>query len=603
MGSLGAALVREIKPARRAVRIARRACLLALLAVPLWAPHAWAGAIIDNGVVQLGVNDEGHLNVPGGLPSSGEGTTEVGLRYLPTGADAVSPGCECEGWGAADATSGVTGYANDSTGGAMNLTPVSFTSTASTAVSVVDVGDTMRVTHDYHPSTTPNLYETVVTLENTSDSPIDARYRRVMDWDVEPTAFSEFVSANIGTSTKLLDNNNDGFATADPLGADDSGTLDSVVTGNFTDVGPDDHGARFDFGLGTLAPGSSVSFKIFYGAAATEADANAARSAVGTEVFSFGQPDGGQTSGAPNTFVFGFAGVGGSVIPPAEDCDNGIDDDEDGAVDGDDSDCGECSDGVDNDNDGETDHPDDQGCADGQDPTEDPDAPQCSDRLDNDGDGATNFPDDPGCTSPDDDTESPDPDTEPPNTAIISGPTGTVRSTSASFRFSSSEPGSSFQCRRDGGAWAPCRSPKAYSRLPQGPHTFDVRATDRAGNTDATPARRNWRVDTVKPRVTTVSPSSSATRVAPTANVLATFSEAMRPSTVNGTTVKLVRRGTTTPLRATVTYDASRRRAKLDPRSSLARGAVYTATVTTRATDSAGNALAATKSWSFTVRR
>ncbi|HEX6651583.1 MAG TPA: discoidin domain-containing protein, partial [Thermoleophilaceae bacterium] len=90
----------------------------------------------------------------------------------------------------------------------------------------------------------------------------------------------------------------------------------------------------------------------------------------------------------------------------------------------------------------------------------------------------------------------PPPDTTPPDTAIdpSSGPTGTTTSTSASFTFSSSETGSSFECRIDNGAWGACTSPKSYSGLSTGSHTFDVRATDAAGNTDATPASRTWTV-------------------------------------------------------------------------------------------------------------
>lgn len=194
------------------------------------------------------------------------------------------------------------------------------------------------------------------------------------------------------------------------------------------------------------------------------------------------------------------------------------------------------------------------------------------------------------------------PDTTPPDTSITSGPSGTVRSTSASFGFSSSESGSSFECRRNGGAWAACTSPKAYSSLSQGSHTFEVAATDGAGNRDMTPAKRTWRVDTVKPVVKAVSPSSGATGVSPTVNVLATFSESMRSGTITRSTVKLVRKGTTTPVTATVTYDPALKRAKLDPSSSLRRGATYAATVTTGVKDLAGNPMAANKTWSFRVR-
>lgn len=86
-------------------------------------------------------------------------------------------------------------------------------------------------------------------------------------------------------------------------------------------------------------------------------------------------------------------------------------------------------------------------------------------------------------------------DTTPPQTAIDSGPSGTTSSTSASFSFSASETGSIFACSTDGGAAAPCTSPATLSGLAAGTHTFSVRATDGAGNTDPTPAQRTWTVD------------------------------------------------------------------------------------------------------------
>jgi hypothetical protein len=95
----------------------------------------------------------------------------------------------------------------------------------------------------------------------------------------------------------------------------------------------------------------------------------------------------------------------------------------------------------------------------------------------------------------------PPPDTTPPDTMIIGGPSGTTTSTSASFTFSSDEAGSTFECALDGGSFSTCSSPKEYSGLSTGPHTFDVRATDLAGNTDQTPASRSWTIaaDTTPP--------------------------------------------------------------------------------------------------------
>ncbi|MGH7855744.1 MAG: hypothetical protein ACREQY_00305 [Candidatus Binatia bacterium] len=302
----------RILAAARAVSVPALALVLASTATA----EATGGAVIDNGTVQLGVHDQGHLNVFEGTPSSGTGTPYVGLRYLPTGAEATAPGCLCEGWGAADGISGVSGYANEAVDGIQNMMPVTFSSTGSSAESVVEIGGTLRVSHDYRPSATPNLYEVTVTIENIGASTIEPRYRRVMDWDVEPTAFSEFVTANIGDATALLYNNNDGFTTANPLGSQSSGGVSPLVTGNFEDLGPNDHGALFDFGFDELEPGESTSFRIFYGATGTEEAALSALAIVQAEAFSLGQPDteNGPTTGEPNTFIFAFAGIGGTPV-------------------------------------------------------------------------------------------------------------------------------------------------------------------------------------------------------------------------------------------------------------------------------------------------
>jgi hypothetical protein len=96
-------------------------------------------------------------------------------------------------------------------------------------------------------------------------------------------------------------------------------------------------------------------------------------------------------------------------------------------------------------------------------------------------------------------------DTVAPQTSITAGSSTPTNSTSASLSFSSDEAGSTFECRLDGGAWASCSSPKAYSSLPDGSHTFEVRAIDTAGNVDATPASRTWTIDTAAPNTTIAS--------------------------------------------------------------------------------------------------
>src|SRR5207248_1565213 len=72
-------------------------------------------------------------------------------------------------------------------------------------------------------------------------------------------------------------------------------------------------------------------------------------------------------------------------------------------------------------------------------------------------------------------------DNTPPQTSIDSGPANPSNNTTPTFSFSSSEPGSTFQCRLDGGGWSSCTSPHSISpALGEGSHTFDVRATDAA---------------------------------------------------------------------------------------------------------------------------
>nr|MDQ3822747.1 Ig-like domain repeat protein [Actinomycetota bacterium] len=105
-------------------------------------------------------------------------------------------------------------------------------------------------------------------------------------------------------------------------------------------------------------------------------------------------------------------------------------------------------------------------------------------------------------------------DTDAPDTSIDTGPSGSTIQTDATFTFSADEPGSSFACRLDEGAWEPCSSPETANGLADGSHTFEVRATDAAGNTDAFPATRTWSVDTAGPETTIDSgpadPSGSA---------------------------------------------------------------------------------------------
>jgi uncharacterized delta-60 repeat protein len=85
-------------------------------------------------------------------------------------------------------------------------------------------------------------------------------------------------------------------------------------------------------------------------------------------------------------------------------------------------------------------------------------------------------------------------DSAPPETTITSGPKKKSRKRKATFGFVASEAGSSFECKLDNRQFQPCSAPKKYKKLRRGRHTFQVRATDLARNTDPTPATRSFKV-------------------------------------------------------------------------------------------------------------
>jgi hypothetical protein len=92
----------------------------------------------------------------------------------------------------------------------------------------------------------------------------------------------------------------------------------------------------------------------------------------------------------------------------------------------------------------------------------------------------------------------------PPDTEMVSGPTGFTNSDYASFSFSSdwtpaSGETASFQCSLDGAGFGGCESPRSYFDLSEGSHLLKVRSYASSGNPDPTPAEAEWFVDTVMP--------------------------------------------------------------------------------------------------------
>jgi len=139
--------------------------------------------------------------------------------------------------------------------------------------------------------------------------------------------------------------------------------------------------------------------------------------------------------------------------------------------------------------------------------------------------------------------------------------------------------------------------------LADGGYTVYVRATDAASPPNTTAeenhASDSFTIDTVAPTVVSRYPASGAINVPVGAVVTATFSEAMSASTI--TTSSFTLKIGTTPVSGSVSYNAGTYTATFTPAADLAEDTTYTASLTTAITDVAGNALAASSTWSFST--
>jgi hypothetical protein len=88
-----------------------------------------------------------------------------------------------------------------------------------------------------------------------------------------------------------------------------------------------------------------------------------------------------------------------------------------------------------------------------------------------------------------------------PDTTITSGPANgtTIATPTTSFGFTSNDAGATFQCRVDGGAFVACSSPRAFGPVPNGAHSFEVRAIGGGGLVDPSAASRSFTVNAPGP--------------------------------------------------------------------------------------------------------
>jgi len=141
-------------------------------------------------------------------------------------------------------------------------------------------------------------------------------------------------------------------------------------------------------------------------------------------------------------------------------------------------------------------------------------------------------------------------------------------------------------------AWA------ATDAIPDGTWQWRVSSLDANGQVLGSSPWRNFVVDGTRPTVISFKPAAGAI-VKPGVNFGATFSEPV--TNVTTATVKLFKKGSSTPVAAKVALSANKRVMVLDPNRDLARGKVYTLRISSSVRDLSGLQLVAT-SWKVTVK-
>ena len=137
--------------------------------------------------------------------------------------------------------------------------------------------------------------------------------------------------------------------------------------------------------------------------------------------------------------------------------------------------------------------------------------------------------------------------------------------------------------------------------------TLTTAAADLAGNTLG--ANVVWTFntaaapDTTRPTVIANVPAANATGVPNNTAITVSFSEDMNPNSLSGSSFTLINATTGTAVAGNVSYSATGRTAVFTPATpaTLAANSLFRATVTSAATDLAGNGLAANVVWTFTT--
>ncbi|MES2154282.1 MAG: thrombospondin type 3 repeat-containing protein [bacterium] len=272
-----------------------------------------AGATISDGTIGLGVVDKGDLKYNGAVSSNCHNFYYT-MRLLSTNQEALDCDVEGEGWGLgydmgaapSPASGGTRCWASTGSASGADSSPppavVSFTSTPTTATSIITCGS-VRMTQKYEPvASHPELYKDNITVQNIGSATLTQfHYRRAMSWG-SLDFYDDWTYNNIGVLP---------FGSLPPSVlyrtglALSSAKLDPTQPPEYLVLGPpgnpevyhvgEDLGMVWEFNFGDFLPGAKQPFTLYYGIAADTASAMQALSDVNAQVYNLAYVHSAQT--------------------------------------------------------------------------------------------------------------------------------------------------------------------------------------------------------------------------------------------------------------------------------------------------------------------
>lgn len=297
-------------------------------------PHANAQAIVDNGVIRIGLDESGTLGVVGSdypAVNCSYSSSFTSLQSVDNGYDAEDCDREGEGWGLSYGTGddtdtwGKAYYQYNSLNIGGDVTPVSFTSTATTIKSVVMVGTDVELSQSWAPTkNTSYLYGDKIEITNKGMNTIPLiMFRRVMTWS-DPTSGSDFSCVTLETvNGATLPANSALNYTGIVLASNDPNPLkprslygtpyDGPPTGSDPQNYCSDIGSEWEFHFEEVEPRETVAVTLWYGGSPSIDDSMTALKSVKAIVASIDMNQGDQTGGTPWNWVMAFGN-----IPPSK---------------------------------------------------------------------------------------------------------------------------------------------------------------------------------------------------------------------------------------------------------------------------------------------